>query len=141
MPVYWCQSSWRARPVPRERCNGRTSRRLSHVQALAVRAPTLGAEVRGVGGLVADLGEFNRVELLVAMNAGLKCEVEDAAGQHGPLHRIRRLAAFEHYLDILDETAEVVMGPALLEIHQCGDRFGLAFDVDCDGEILHQARH
>src|SRR6185436_5838336 len=80
---------------------------LSPVQTLAVRAPTQGAEVRGVGRLVANPGEFNRVELLVAQNAGLEREVEDAAGQHGPLHRIRRLAGFEHHLDILDETAEV----------------------------------
>jgi len=108
-----------------------------HVHPFAVRTPALSAEMRGVRRLIADPGEFGRVELLVALNAGLQREVEDAAGEHGSLHRIRRLACFEHHLDILDETAEVMMGPPLLEVHQHGDGRGLAFDFDGDGEILH----
>ena len=77
----------------------------------------------------------------VAAHSGLEREVEDAAGQHGPLHRIGRLAGFEHHLDTLDEAAEVVMGPPLLEIDQGGHGLGVTFDVDCDGEILQHARH
>src|SRR4029077_7312935 len=39
---------------------------LLHVHAFAVRAPTLVAEVRGITRLVAHLGEFGRIELLIA---------------------------------------------------------------------------
>src|SRR5438045_7435051 len=79
---------------------------LLHVRAFAVRAPTLVAEVRGIRRLIAHLGEFGRIELLIAPDAGLEREVENTAGEHSPFYRVRRPAGFEHNFDILDETAE-----------------------------------
>src|SRR4029077_1907666 len=69
-----------------------------HVHAFAVRAPTLVAEVRGITRLVAHLGEFGRIELLIAPDAGLEREVENTAGEHSPFYRVGRPAGFEHNL-------------------------------------------
>src|SRR5947209_13958053 len=84
---------------------------LLHVQAFAVRAPTLVAEMRGITRLIAYPGEFGRIELSIAPDAGLEREVENTAGEHRPFYRVRRPAGFEHNLDVLHQTAEVVMGP------------------------------
>lgn len=112
-----------------------------HVQAAAVGPPAFAAEVRGVGSLITDAGEFGRVQLLVSLDAGLEREVEDAAGEHGPLHRIGRPAGFEHAFDVLDQASEVMMGPALLKVHQQRYGLGAALHVHRHGEILDQARH
>src|ERR1700732_5078799 len=112
-----------------------------HVESLAIRAPTLSAEVRSVRRLVTDLGEFGRVKLLIPLKAGLEREVEDTAGQHRPFHRIRSLTRFEHDLDILYQTPKVVVGAPLLKIHQRGDRLRLPYDVHRHGEILNHSRH
>ena len=74
-------------------------------------------------GLVADPSQCGRLELPLTLDARLKREVEYAAYEHRLLHRIRRDTCFEHLLDILYETAEVMMRPPFLQIHQHGDWF------------------
>src|SRR5262249_18347978 len=74
-------------------------------------------------------------------NAGFQAEIENAAGEHSSLHRIRSLACLKHDLDVLDQTAEVMVWPALLKIHQQRDRLRLPFHINGRSEVLHQARH
>src|SRR5579885_2883942 len=96
----------------------------SHVEAPAIRSPALGAKVRGVRSLVADLGQFRGIELSMAPDAGFQGEIQDSAGQHGAFHRVGRLPGLEHDFDILHQAAEVMVRPARLKIHERGDRRG-----------------
>ena len=89
-----------------------------------------------MGGLVADAGEGWRFEFAMALDAGFEGEVEDAAREEGAFDGVGGFAGGEEFFDALDEATEVMMGAAILEIHENGDGLGSANDVDGDGEIF-----